>query len=171
MVASRPDRWSHLHLSLRRAAAAAAAVWLWAAVPAAEGSPLDWDVAAAPAAGVRTATWGGGLRRDPGREPEGRRGFDLDGRERRGRRADHDVRTLHWLDGDRIPRRWKRVGNHGLEDGNLREERREPAAAHEPGGQRDRGVLDERAFQPRDLDRGAHPDRERVAFGQSRDDE
>jgi len=140
MVASRPDRWSHLHLSLRRAAAAAA-VWLWAAVPAAE------------------------------REPEGRRGFDLDGRERRGRRADHDVRTLHWLDGDRIPRRWKRVGNHGLEDGNLREERREPAAAHEPGGQRDRGVLDERAFQPRDLDRGAHPDRERVAFGQSRDDE
>ena len=54
MVASRPDRWSHLHLSLRRAAAAAAAVWLWAAVPAAEGSPLDWDVAAAPAAGSVT---------------------------------------------------------------------------------------------------------------------
>src|SRR5206468_4081512 len=42
-----------MQLSVRRAAAAAAG-WLWAAVPAAEGSPLDWDVAAAPAAGSVT---------------------------------------------------------------------------------------------------------------------
>ena len=51
MVASRPDRWSHLHLSLRRAAAAAAAVWLWAAVPAAEGarSTGTWPLLRQPA--------------------------------------------------------------------------------------------------------------------------